>query len=363
MTCYSQIELCNMVIECCSQERSYSNFYGLIGERFCKLNRIWTDNFQEAFQKYYDTIHRYETNKLRNIGRFFGHLLASDAISWAVLHVVHMNEDETTSSSRIFVKIFMQEMMEEMGMGKLVERFKIPDLRPAFAGMFPMDNPKNTRFAINYFTSIGLGKVTEDMRRYLQNAPKLLAAQHAAMKAAESSEEDSDTDSDSSELSSSGDSGTESEISSPPRRRRRGDSDTPPSNRGDSDSPPPKRRFSHQSPRRRSPPRRRDDTPPPRRREPPPRRSRDNSPPPRRASPPPRRRFSGSRSPPRKRYDSDSRSPPPRRRVDADSRSPPPKRRVNGGSRSPPPRRRYDDSRSPPARRAVRDDDTPPRRR
>ena len=193
-----------MVVECCSQERSYSNFYGLIGERFCKLNRVWTDNFQEAFQKYFDTIHRYETNKLRNIGRFFGHLLASDAISWAVLHVVHMNEEDTTSSSRIFVKIFMQEMMEEMGMGKLVERFKIPDLRSSFAGMFPMDNPKNTRFAINYFTSIGLGKVTEDMRTYLQNAPKMLAAQHAAMKAAESSDSDSDTDS-SSELSSSDD--------------------------------------------------------------------------------------------------------------------------------------------------------------
>ncbi|KAJ2245937.1 pre-mRNA-splicing factor cwc22, partial [Coemansia sp. RSA 475] len=31
-------ELCNMVIECCSQERTYKNFFGLIGERLCKLN-------------------------------------------------------------------------------------------------------------------------------------------------------------------------------------------------------------------------------------------------------------------------------------------------------------------------------------
>ncbi|KAG9108101.1 pre-mRNA-splicing factor cwc22, partial [Ceratobasidium sp. 392] len=28
-----EIELCNMIVECCSQERSYSTFYGLIGER------------------------------------------------------------------------------------------------------------------------------------------------------------------------------------------------------------------------------------------------------------------------------------------------------------------------------------------
>ncbi|WVN86982.1 pre-mRNA-splicing factor CWC22 [Cryptococcus depauperatus CBS 7841] len=194
-----EIELCNMVVECCSQERTYSNFYGLIGERFCKLHRVWTDAFQEAFQKYYDTIHRYETNKLRNIGRFFGHLLASDGISWAVLHVIHMNEEETTSSSRIFAKIMFQEMVEEMGINRVTERFRIPDLKPAFAGLFPMDNPKNTRFAINYFTSIGMGKVTEEMREYLANAPRLLAAQQAAQKALESS---SDSDSSSSDTSS-----------------------------------------------------------------------------------------------------------------------------------------------------------------
>ncbi|ODO01791.1 pre-mRNA-splicing factor CWC22 [Cryptococcus wingfieldii CBS 7118] len=201
-----EIELGSMIVECCSQERAYSNFYGLIGERFCKLNRVWTDNFQEAFEKYYDTIHRYETNKLRNIARFFGHLLASDAISWAVLQVVRMNEDETTSSSRIFDRIMLQEMVEELGVNKVAERFRIPDFRPAFAGMFPMDNPKNTQFSINYFTSIGMGMVTEDMREYLQNAPKLLAPQHAAMAAEESSDSSSSSDSSDSESNSASDS-------------------------------------------------------------------------------------------------------------------------------------------------------------
>lgn len=170
-----EIELCNMIVECCSQERSYSTFFGLIGERLCKLNRMWVDGFQEAFEKYYDTIHRYETNKLRNIARFFGHLIAADGISWAVLHVVHMNEEETTSSSRIFVKILMQEVLEEIGIKPMAARFKDVDLKPALAGMFPMDNPKNTRFSINYFTSIGMGLVTEEMREYLQVRPISLA--------------------------------------------------------------------------------------------------------------------------------------------------------------------------------------------
>ncbi|KAI9817854.1 MAG: pre-mRNA-splicing factor cwc22 [Pycnora praestabilis] len=165
-------ELPSMVIECCSQERTYSKFYGLIGERFAKINRLWTDLFEASFAKYYDTIHRYETNRLRNIARFFGHLISSDAIGWHVLSVVHLNEEETTSSSRIFIKILFQDLAEAMGMPKLQQRLKDDFLRSNYEGLFPRDNPKNTRFSINYFTSIGMGAVTEEMREYLNNIPK-----------------------------------------------------------------------------------------------------------------------------------------------------------------------------------------------
>lgn len=40
--------------------------------------------FQEIFQLQYDTCHRLETNKLRNVAKFFAHLLHSDAVSWEV---------------------------------------------------------------------------------------------------------------------------------------------------------------------------------------------------------------------------------------------------------------------------------------
>lgn len=157
-----------MIIECCSQERSYSTFYGLIGERFCKLNRVWNECFEIAFGNYYTTVHRYETNRLRNIARFFGHLLASDSISWAVMECIKLTEEDTTSSSRIFIKIMLNEMTEAMGLKTMTERFKDEEVKRSCTGMFPLDNPKNTRFAINYFTSIGLGPVTEEMREYLK---------------------------------------------------------------------------------------------------------------------------------------------------------------------------------------------------
>ncbi|KAF8864177.1 MIF4G-domain-containing protein, partial [Acephala macrosclerotiorum] len=165
-------ELPSMIIECCSQEKTFSKFYGLIGERFAKINRLWTELFEQSFAKYYDTIHRYETNRLRNIARFFGHLLSSDAIGWHVMSNIHLNEEETTSSSRIFIKILFEDLSEAMGMKKLQARLKDDILQPYFEGIFPHDNPRNTRFSINYFTSIKMGALTEEMREYLQNMPK-----------------------------------------------------------------------------------------------------------------------------------------------------------------------------------------------
>lgn len=338
-----EIELINMVIECCSQERSYSTFYGLVGERFSKLNRVWTDALEQAFVNYYTTIHRYETNRLRNISRFFGHMLATDAISWIVLECVKINEEDTTSSSRIFIKIMMQEMMESMGLKTLAERFKDEQIKHATKDMFPMDNPKNTRFSINYFTSIGLGILTEEMREYLKNAPRLIMEQRRAMLEQESSSSSSDSDSSDSDSDSESDSGSDtspsdSESSVDSRRRRRTPS-PPRRGRDDSRSLP---RRSVRGDSRRSAARRdgRDDT-----RSPPPRRgARDDS----RTPPPPPRR--GARD--------DSRSPPPRRGGRYSSRtpspSPPPRQRDGRGyTRRDSPRYRRDDRSPPPRRRDM----------
>ncbi|EPY82538.1 pre-mRNA-splicing factor CWC22 isoform 2-like protein [Camelus ferus] len=57
-------------------------------------------------------------------------------------------------------------------------------LQPFFEGLLPRDNPRNTRFAINFFTSIGLGGLTSDS-------------------SSESSSEESDSSSTSSQSSAS----------------------------------------------------------------------------------------------------------------------------------------------------------------
>ena len=332
-------ELPSMIVECCSQEKTFSKFYGGLGERFAKINRMWLDQFEHSFATYYDTIHRYETNRLRNIAQFFGHLLSTDAIGWHVFSVVHLNEDETTSSSRIFIKILFQELAGAMGMPKLQARFKDDILRTSFDGIFPTDNPRNTRFSINYFTSIGMGALTEELREHLKNLPKPPPPPAPPLK--ERSESVSSYNSYSS--SSSGSSGSYSDSPSPVRRqgiddgrsRRRGRSVT----RSVSVSRSPIRRGTgrsysesvSRSPRRKGGKRR----------------SPSSS-----ASPPPRR---NGRGPVRGRGRSASLSPssspsPPRRRA--------PKHPSNLPTRSPPAGRRRNRSeslsRSPPRKGAAR---------
>ena len=43
-----------------------------------------------------------------------------------------------------------------MGLQKLNERFLDPELRQQLIGMFPTSNSNDVRFAINFYTSIGL---------------------------------------------------------------------------------------------------------------------------------------------------------------------------------------------------------------
>lgn len=217
------VELCHMIIDCCAQQRTYFKFYGLLAQRFCELNQEYVEPFCEIFKSCYDTIHRFETNKLRNVAKLFSHLLFTDAISWAVLAHIKLNEEDTTSSSRVFIKILFQELAEYMGLVKLNGRIKDQTLQDAFEGLFPKDNPRNTRFSINFFTSIGLGGLTDDLREHLKTAPKVVAPPiipeiKAEVESADSDSSSSSSDSDSSSSSSSSSSSTDSEEE---RRRKR----------------------------------------------------------------------------------------------------------------------------------------------
>lgn len=209
-----EIELCHMFLDCCAEQRTYEKFYGLLAQRFCQLNRIYVPPFQQIFADTYGTSHRLDTNRLRNVSKFFAHLLFTDAIGWDVLENVKLNEQDTNSSSRIFIKTLCQELAEYMGLGKLNARLKDPTLQEYFSGLFPRDNPKNTTFSINFFTSIGLGGLTDELREHLKSVKSASAKAAIVLDAdnSSSSSDSSSSDSDSSDSSSSSGNSTGSEA-------------------------------------------------------------------------------------------------------------------------------------------------------
>ncbi|KAH0646499.1 hypothetical protein KY284_034383 [Solanum tuberosum] len=215
-----EMELCIMLLECCSQERTYLRYYGLLGQRFCMINKIHQENFEKCFVQQYSMIHRLETNKLRNVAKFFAHLLGTDALPWHALAYIRLTEEDTTSSSRIFIKILFQEMSEHLGIRLLNERLNDPTMQDSLDSIFPKDNPKNTRFAINFFTSIGLGGITENLREYLKNMPRLIMQQQKPVSESDDESGSSGSGSESSS-SSSDDSDSESDDSRRKRKRRR----------------------------------------------------------------------------------------------------------------------------------------------
>lgn len=126
------------------------------------------------FATQYETVHRLEQAKLRNLACFFAQLLYSESISYATLRCIELTEEGTTASSRIFVKILMQEIANNLGIKQLQLRMDEPELQLTLEGIFRTDSVQNVRFSINFFTSIGLGALTEGMREFLKDAPKRL---------------------------------------------------------------------------------------------------------------------------------------------------------------------------------------------
>lgn len=102
------------------------------------------------------------------MAKFYAHMLYTLCIDWHTFGIIKISHELTTSSSRIFIKILLQELAENMGLQALANKLNSPEIAGFSQGMFPKEHPRNTRFSINFFTSIGLGALTEEMREHLQ---------------------------------------------------------------------------------------------------------------------------------------------------------------------------------------------------
>merc|ERR1712093_689154 len=76
------------------------------------------------------------------------------------------------------IKIVFQDLSEKLGLKKIHDRICGTDYAHCFANIFPRDTTSNIRFSINFFTSIGLGSLTNHQREYLKHLPEFLTLKH-----------------------------------------------------------------------------------------------------------------------------------------------------------------------------------------
>lgn len=155
------------LIEACYREKIYNPIFANTAHRLCSSNagNQWVENIQEAFQTIYDTAHDLETSQLRAAGSFFGFLLAINSINLSVtLRRVELDPEQSTPSNRILLQSVFHEMQQELGKESLISKLHKANL----PGLFPdTDNLELLRFSINFFTAIGLGGATKEMRSRL----------------------------------------------------------------------------------------------------------------------------------------------------------------------------------------------------
>lgn len=167
--CGHDVEIVQMLVEFCSQLKSYTDFIGLLCCRLCVAlpGRPLVPLFEQEFARQYANVHALETTKMRNLAVLLAELLYKQCLSWPnVFAAVELGEATTTSSSRIFLKFLLQRLAELMSMDGLRQRLlPLSD----FPGLFPKGKrAKQVRFAVNFFTSIGLGSFTVEMRDWLK---------------------------------------------------------------------------------------------------------------------------------------------------------------------------------------------------
>ena len=96
-----------MIVDCCSQERTFNRFYGYLAQRFCEIDEKFKLLFFKIFHERYANIFNFESKRLRNMAKLFAHILYKNVLEWNVLQCIVLTEEETTSSSRIFIKVII----------------------------------------------------------------------------------------------------------------------------------------------------------------------------------------------------------------------------------------------------------------
>jgi len=100
-------EVIHVLIDCCVQERAYNPYYAYLGQKFCEYNRSYQVTFQYSFWDKLKVVGNLAPHSVANLSLLIAHLIATRALSLAILKVVNFVELDKPSV-KFFTRLFRQ---------------------------------------------------------------------------------------------------------------------------------------------------------------------------------------------------------------------------------------------------------------
>lgn len=108
-----ELELWVMLICCCGREEIYALHYAHVAESlYWRNSKLYQGIYERCFTMQVALIYQWNKNKLRNVSKFFGHLVVEGLISWDNrFSSANLPKEATNPSSLIFIDILFDEAL------------------------------------------------------------------------------------------------------------------------------------------------------------------------------------------------------------------------------------------------------------
>jgi hypothetical protein len=158
----------NMCVDFTGMEKTYNRDLGVLLELLCRAQPVFVEMIETTFVKNYSDCFKFTAHRITNLGSLYAYLFSKDIIDWRILCVIRLTEADTNSAQRVFLRILMEELAQNLSFEGIVRKFAEPEVSESIKELFPTDSLENAEFASAYFHEIQLGFLCENLDREIE---------------------------------------------------------------------------------------------------------------------------------------------------------------------------------------------------
>ncbi|OHS97553.1 hypothetical protein TRFO_36202 [Tritrichomonas foetus] len=164
-------------IDYVGMEKTFNRNLALVLTLLCGTKQDNKRLTEEYFKTNYEQTYSYNITRITNIACLYSSLLASDSISWKVMQVIRLTEEDTNSPQRVFIRILFEELAKNMSHDGIIRKLRDPDVVGWTSGVFLTDTLDHAEFSSEYFSAIGLDFICEGLHHEIALMHEAIARQ------------------------------------------------------------------------------------------------------------------------------------------------------------------------------------------